>query len=203
MIRQVVLNHFKHADPVIHDVLLNTHSLELVRPSFTSQDYFTRMCRDIIGQQLSVAVAGVIADRFLQLVGETSPGAILKLEDQALRDIGFSRAKVRYVKDLAAKVESGELNLKKLADAADEDVIEQLITVKGIGRWTAEMFLIFTLGREDVFSHGDLGLRRGIEKLYKLEKDAAKNWSLIEPIVTKWVPYKSYASLALWRSLDQ
>ena len=109
----------------------------------------------------------------------------------------MSWAKVKYIKDLSAKVSSGAINLHTSKYDSDAEIILKLTQVKGIGQWTAEMFLIFTLGREDVFSHGDLGLRKAIKNLYKVETPDE-----IIAIVDKWSPYKTYGSLALWHSLD-
>ena len=109
----------------------------------------------------------------------------------------MSWAKVKYIKNLSEKVLSGTLNLRTIQYASDQEVINILTQVKGIGQWTAEMFLIFTLGRENVFSHGDLGLRKAIKNLYKVEAP-----NEIIAIVDKWSPYKTYGSLALWHSLD-
>ena len=123
----------------------------------------------------------------------------MKLSDREVREAGTSWAKVGFLKDLAEKTVSKEVPFSKLSDLDDEAVIEELIKVKGIGRWTAEMFLIFSLGRPDVFSHGDLGLRRAIEKLYKLADPSQED---IEAITIKWSPYRSWGSRALWKWYD-
>jgi DNA-3-methyladenine glycosylase II len=129
-----------------------------------------------------------------------TPRHVLKLKDQALRDVGLSWAKASYIKNLAEKVNNQEVRLEKLSKLDDEAVIAELVKVKGIGPWTAEMFLMFSLGREDVFSHGDLGLRNGLVKLYQLRKPPTIERA--NRIVNRWSPYKSYGSLALWHSLD-
>jgi DNA-3-methyladenine glycosylase II len=128
-----------------------------------------------------------------------TPEHILSVDDQSYRDAGMSWAKISYMKDLADKVQKEVVVLEELPKLDDERVIETLVQVKGIGRWTAEMFLMFSLGREDIFSHGDLGLRRGLEKLYGLDDPSRDD---VEAIVTKWSPYKSYGSVALWHSLE-
>ncbi len=176
--------------------------MRVEKPVLTkSQDYFLSLCREIVSQQLSGKSAHAIFTRFLKLFPKQKQNAqkILKFTDQKLRDVGMSWAKVKYLKDLAQKVVNKEINLKKLDGLGDLQVIEELTKVKGIGPWTAEMFLIFSLAREDVFSFGDLGLKKAIMKLYKHEKPTQKQ---LERIVNKWKPYRSYAAILLWRSLD-
>lgn len=177
-------------------------TLEPLKPQAVPSEYFHRLTREIVGQQLSVKVANVIYKRFETLFNNLpiSPEQIIEIDGQKLRDIGMSWGKVKYVKDLAQKAKDGELAFEKLPEMTSEEIIAELTKVKGIGKWTAEMFLIFNLGREDVFSFGDLGLRRAIEKIYTLEKDT--HFKNFESIVEKWRPYRSYASLALWHSLD-
>ena len=111
----------------------------------------------------------------------------------------MSWSKVSYAKDLAQKVLDGEVHLTKLDDMANEEVVRELTTIKGIGEWTVEMFLMFTLNREDIFSFGDLGLKKGIMKVYEIENPTKEQ---IEEIVTPWSPYKTYGSIALWESLE-
>ena len=129
-----------------------------------------------------------------------TPKAVLSVPDQALRDVGLSWAKVKYIKDLADKVTRRLVKLDHLQTLADEAVVAELVKGKGIGPWTAEMFLIFTLGRENIFSHGDLGLRNALIKLYRLRRQPTA--ARVNKIVNRWHPYKSYGSLALWHSLD-
>lgn len=214
---QQYLSYFQSTDPVIHQ-LLQQHALEPLKAEVNSDLYFAKLCREIIGQQLSIKAADTIIKRFENLFPEAklthdpgeyrqlktistliTPQAILAKEDQALRDVGLSWSKVKYVKDLAQKTLDQELHLHSLPQLTDEEVVTELTKVKGIGRWTAEMFLLFTLGREDVFSFGDLGLRRAMERHYQLTE-----WKedQVMAIVEKWKPYRSYASLVLWRSLD-
>jgi DNA-3-methyladenine glycosylase II len=154
-----------------------------------------------VGQQLSGKAARAIYAKFVGLFERNSvePKQILTLENQVLRDAGLSWAKVSYIKDLAVKVLSQELALETLAEFEDKKVIEALTTVKGVGPWTAEMFLIFTLGRENVFSYGDLGLKRGMESVYGLKDPSIEQ---MEQIVTPWSPFKSYGSIALWHALE-
>ena len=124
----------------------------------------------------------------------------MKIPDQKIRDAGLSWAKVKYLKDLADKVKNKVIHLEKLDTLSNEEVITELTKVKGIGPWTAEMFLMFTLGREDVFSHGDLGLKNAIKKLYGFKKDPTRKQ--VEKIIARWTPYKTYACRILWKSLE-
>lgn len=211
------LTHFQSVDPLIHQ-LLQHYPVEPLKAEVHTDLYFAKLCREIIGQQLSIKAADTIIKRFEALFPEASlqsdpgeyrqiktintlitPQLILAKEDQQLRDVGLSWSKVKYVKDLAQKTRDQELHLHLLPNLPDEEVITELTKVKGIGRWTAEMFLIFTLGREDIFSFGDLGLRRAMERHYQLTE-----WKedQVMSIVEKWAPYRSYASLVLWKSLD-
>lgn len=191
--------HFEQVDPRIAQIL-NSVKLSDWFEDRSRQDHFFNLAREIIYQQLSGKAAGTIFSRFETLVGGTvQPTTILQFEDQAFRDVGLSWAKARYVKDLAAKTVSGEVNLNDLDTLDDESVINELIKVKGIGRWTAEMFLLFTLRRENIFSHKDLGLRKGFARLYQLDSPSEE---LIDKVVACWSPYKSYGSIALWHYLD-
>lgn len=193
-----VIKHFKKADPILYEFIA---LIEPIAPfsQKNSDLYFEELCDSIVSQQLSGKAAATIFNRFKELFPKekVTPKAVLKLSDEKLRSVGLSGAKTKYIKDLAQKVESGELDLSKLTSLSDDEIIEELIKVKGIGRWTVEMFLIFTLGREDVFSIGDLGLRNGLKKVYG-EKTADE----IEEIIKKWAPFRSYASRILWRVLD-
>src|SRR3989338_3508433 len=189
-----VKSHFKKVDPIIYAVIEKMDLGEWFdRPK---RDYFIALCREIIGQQLSGKAADSIFARFTKLFPkkQITPDKILKLTDQQIRDVGTSWAKVRSIKDLAMQVKTKKINLEKLDRLSDEATMAELIKVKGIGPWTAEMFLIFTLKREDVFSFGDLGLNKAIKKLYGKRK--------LEPITKRWSPYKSFGCLALWHSLD-
>ncbi|KKU30795.1 MAG: HhH-GPD family protein [candidate division WWE3 bacterium GW2011_GWA1_46_21] len=170
------------------------------RKAKRGSDYFMALCREIVGQQLSGKAAGSIFKRFENLLGsKITPQNIIARKDQEMRDCGLSWAKVKYIKSLAQLVHDKVIDLEALPTLPDEDVVGELVKVKGIGPWTAEMFLIFTLNRENVFSFGDLGLKKGIEKVYSI-KDPSKD--KIAKIVNKWDPYKTYGSIALWHSLE-
>jgi DNA-3-methyladenine glycosylase II len=156
----------------------------------------------IITQQLSAKAADSISTRFREIYGRfPKPADVIETSDAKLRKAGLSYMKVSYIKDLSKKVESKEIRLAHMKNLSNEEVIVQLTQVKGIGRWTAEMFLIFSLGRLDVLPVGDLGLKKGIQRLYLLEELPEKEQ--IERIAEKWRPYRSVATWYLWRSLDK
>ncbi len=162
-------------------------------------DYFQALAGAIIGQQLSGRVADVIYDRLKKKIGgRLTPKKLLLVPEQELRDCGMSWAKVRSVRDLAQRVIAKELHIRKLNTLPDEEVMQELVAVKGIGKWTAEMFLMFTLARADIFPVDDLGIRKGFEKITgkKLEKEKLAKFS------ERWKPYRTVASWYIWRSLD-
>ncbi|HEX8076133.1 MAG TPA: DNA-3-methyladenine glycosylase [Thermoleophilaceae bacterium] len=165
-------------------------------------DPYGALLRSIVGQQLSTAAAQTIYGRVTELFrGKTpTPRQLLKADPEALRGAGLSRAKVAYMRSLAEHVLSGELELDRLNELSDEEIAAELTAVKGLGQWTADMFLIFHLRRPDVLPVGDLGVRRAAERVYELEQipTAAELAELGEP----WRPHRSLASLYLWRSLD-
>lgn len=197
-----IIKHFKASDPILHEVFIKVHKEygDKVFALKKSGDPFVDLCESIISQQLSVKASDTIFQRILKLMpgSKLNPENVLKTKDEKLRSAGLSYSKIKYLKDLSQKVKNKELDLNILHRLTNEEVIEQLTKVKGIGKWTAEMFLMFGLGREDIFSHGDLGLKNAIKKLYKLEVYEEKT---VEEIIIKWSPYKTYACRILWRSL--
>jgi len=165
----------------------------------------TYLCASIMSQQLSTKVADVIYNRFLALYGGNEPTArqILNTPSETLRGIGLSNAKVSYVKNVAQfEVESG-MDHEKLRAMENEEVILYLTQIKGVGRWTAEMLLMFALGREDVFAVDDLGIQNAMIKLYKLNREDKKKFreDLLR-ISGKWSPYRTYACKHLWEWKD-
>lgn len=204
MLSSTVIAHFKMADSLLLNILIDRDPavFSYINTELHSDKYFHKLCQAIISQQLAGKAAEAIFNRFLNLFPnqEISAELLVEMPEQALRDIGASWAKARYVKDLALKTVENSIRYDQLATLPDEEVINELTQVKGIGRWTAEMFLIFTLGREDVFSLGDLGLKNAFKKLYQIEeKDVLRK--MTETSIA-WSPYRSYASLALWSYLD-
>lgn len=163
------------------------------------------LCYSIISQQLSTKVAKVIKLRFLDLYGgkEPSPQQIVEMPFEKLRGIGMSNAKVNYVQNVARfEIEKG-LDHKKLAKMSNEEVIEYLTQIKGVGRWTTEMLLMFALCREDIFAIDDLGIQNAMIKLYKLDNaDKKKLKEDLLRLSNKWSPYRTYACMYMWRWKD-
>jgi len=202
---QKVKAHFKKVDPKIYAVLKDVNFDDWYNAYAGRRkpnDYFKSLCYTIIGQQLSGKVASTIQRRFEELFPQKKITAerVSKLSDQKLRDVGMSWSKASFLKDLADKTLKKEINYAELHEMKDEEIMKELMQVKGIGPWSAEMFLMFALGREDVFSHADLGLRNGMKRVYGLKSvpDAKK----ADKLTDKWKPYRSYGSFALWHSID-
>lgn len=173
-----------------------------VPPIIPSANLFGDLLESIVSQQLSIKAANTIFRRFLALFPEKvlpEPVEILKIDDEILRSCGLSRQKASYLKSLSTEIISENLDLRNLNNLSDEEVITSLTKVKGIGRWTAEMFLIFTLGRPDIFSLGDLGLCTAVSRLYGVERG---DLSVIKDISSVWTPHRSLASRFLWKSLE-
>ncbi|MBX4188389.1 MAG: DNA-3-methyladenine glycosylase 2 family protein [Candidatus Doudnabacteria bacterium] len=185
------------SDPVMADLVKR---LDVSRYQIRDNT-FRGLVESIISQQLSTKAARTIRKRFWEVLGTRlyKPQHILKTDIRKLRSCGLSGSKALFIKGLALAVSSKKLNLKQVHAMDNEQVIEELIKHKGVGKWTAEMFLIFSLGRLDVFSLGDWGLRSAMIKLYKLKKPSEKK---LLTIAEKWKPYRSVASFYLWASLD-
>src|SRR6476660_4839960 len=164
-------------------------------------DAYGALLRAIVGQQLSTKAARTIHGRVLDIFdGHTpSPEELLEASEKDLRAAGLSGRKVEYIRDLAAHVISGELELDRLDDLDDEEVIAEIVAVRGLGQWTAEMFLMFHLERPDVLSGGDLGIRKAIQIEYELEEMPTPTQAI--EIGERWSPHRSLASLYLWESL--
>ena len=164
-------------------------------------DPWEALARAIVGQQLSTRAAASIWNKLLAIFGGTmpTPEQFLRRRRPTLLKAGLSNAKVEYLRDLALRIKDGRLDLARLKDLSDEDVCAELVEVKGIGRWSAEMFLIFHLGRHDVISAGDLGIRRAIQLAYGM--DDLPGPEDIDRIAEPWRPHRTLAGLYLWRSL--
>jgi DNA-3-methyladenine glycosylase II len=164
-------------------------------------DAYGALLRAIVGQQLSTKAAATIHGRVLDLFGGRTPAPeeLLETDVAALRGCGLSGRKVTYVQDLARHVISGELELDRLDQLSDEEVIAEIVAVRGLGRWTAEMFLIFHLERPDVFSGGDLGLRKAIQLSRGMDEMPSPAEAI--EIAERWSPNRSLASIYLWESL--
>lgn len=163
-------------------------------------DYFQGLIGEIIGQQLSGRVANVIESRLKSKIkGTLTPEKLLKLDENELRSCGMAWSKVRAIKDLATKTKSGELRVKSLDKLVDEEVRKELVAVKGIGPWTADMFLMFKLGRPDIFPVEDLGIKNGFIKVTGKKWDKVSSAKFAQK---NWPPYRTIASWYLWRSLE-
>jgi DNA-3-methyladenine glycosylase II len=190
--------HLRRSDPVMRSIVKAIGPCGL-KPG-SRGDNFTTICRAIVGQQLSAKAAETIWQRLIALHPngrKLRPEDVLSATDKQLRSAGLSNAKVLYVKDLAARTASGELKLNRISRFDDDAIVDQLVAVKGVGRWTAEMFLIFKLGRPDVWPTGDLGIRNAVKRAYNLEPTKQNMQTVAEP----WRPWRSVASWYLWRSL--
>jgi DNA-3-methyladenine glycosylase II len=189
--------HLRKADPVIRAIIerVGACRMEFGPPEFHS------LAEAIVYQQLNGKAAVTIFKRFAALAGEPlTPAGILKLTDEQMRSVGLSKQKSAYLKDLAAKTNEGLLDFSKLPELPDEEVIKHLTQVKGIGVWTAQMFLMFTLKRENVLPTGDYGVQAAIKKHYRKRKLPKPH--VMEKIAKCWEPYRSVACWYLWRSLD-
>lgn len=163
------------------------------------------LINSILGQQLSVQVARVMKKRFIELVGKKSPSAqdVLKIPVEKIRAIGISQKKSEYIHAVAEFIVSHKVTKQKLARMSDEEIIELLTEIKGVGRWTVEMILIFSLKREDVFAVDDLGIQQGMIKLFKLQDLPKKELLLkMKKLSERWSPYRSFICLHMWRWKD-
>jgi DNA-3-methyladenine glycosylase II len=194
--------HLRSADPVLRSLMDESGPIDPKQDRRRSRpDAYEAIARAIVGQQLSTKAAASIWDKLQTAFGgrTPAPAELLAADESALRGAGLSRAKVGFLRDLAIRITDGELDLGRLSELADEDVVAALIEVHGVGRWTAEMFLIFHLGRPDVLSTGDLGIRRAVERAYGLGDLPAP--AELERIAEPWRPHRTLACLYLWRSL--
>jgi DNA-3-methyladenine glycosylase II len=191
--------HLCRVDPVLAKIIRRVGPCTL----HPRRDYFVVLCKAIFTQQISTAVAAILFARFCQLFPSKRPTPNLVLEairngnGEVLKKCGLSRQKAAYIEDLAQHFADGRIPTKKLGRMCDEDVIEALVEVNGIGRWTAEMFLIFTLNRPDVLPVDDLGLREGVRDVYGMpERPGAK---ALTEFGERWRPYRSVATWYIWR----
>ena len=187
-------------DPILAPVIRKHHERTLI--DSPPVDPFSALVRTIVGQQLSTKAAATIHRRLLDLIpgGVATPQALAAIPDDQLRKVGLSRQKSAYIRDLSVKAANGDLPLDHLPSMTDDEVIEALTRVKGLGRWSAEMFLMFRLRRPDVLPVDDLGIVNAIHRLYKLRK--RPNANRIRRIGEAWRPYRTVACWYLWRSLE-
>ncbi len=191
------INHLKQADPVLAAIIEQVGPYRMVygEPTFES------IAETILYQQLNGRAAETIMNRFTALAGDPlTPKGIMALTDTQMREVGLSRQKTGYLRDLSEKTNSGLLNFSQLHDQPDEDVIKHLTQVKGIGVWTAHMFLMFSLRRPDILPTGDYGIQMAMKKFYRKRKPPKP--AVMEKIARPWSPYRSIACWYLWRGLD-
>ena len=167
---------------------------------FSKSDPFYTLARSIVGQQISVVAAQAVWDRYEKKIKRVSPKNTLNMHFMTLKACGLSRQKISYLKSLSINLIEKKINPDKWDDYSDDQIIEELIKIKGIGRWTAEMFLIFNLCRPDVFPADDLGLIKGICNCYNINYPITKEHAI--RLSHKWKPYRSVATWYFWRSLD-
>jgi len=184
------------SDPVLGALIVRYKGLTLS----SRGDAFQTLARSIIGQQISVKAAQSVWLRFATAVGEIQPKNVLQLSVEQLRACGLSGQKVNYLRDLSARFAEGAIDTGRWHEMDDEDLIDELTEVKGIGRWTAEMFLIFYLTRPDVFPLADIGLQRAMELHYNKGRKLSDR--RIASLGRLWSPWRSVATWYLWRSLD-
>jgi DNA-3-methyladenine glycosylase II len=194
------INHFK-GDPILHTIVASQPSCKLQ----IKKDLFSYLCASIIGQQLSTKVAEIIRQRFFALFEESNnlPFQILQKEIVELRSVGLSNSKVQYIKNIASFYLENKSQWDELPKKTDEEIILFLTQIKGVGKWTVEMLLMFAMGRDDVFPDDDLGIQQAMIRLYKI--DAANKRGLKEEmnrIAASWSPFRTYACLHLWKWKD-
>ncbi len=193
------ITHLKKSDEILSRIIEKAGDCTLT-PHY---DYFGELVTSIAGQQLSVKAAESILKKMKAVCGEKFiPEKLITFTHEELRAFGLSNSKARYVKDLSAKVLSGELRLKNIAELPDDEVIKELTRVKGIGVWTSHMFLIFTLGRPDVLPFGDLGIKRAIAINYGFETYPREDQIKELSVRYGWSPHNTIASWYLWKSLE-
>jgi DNA-3-methyladenine glycosylase II len=188
--------HLARRDPVLKKLIKAYPNMAIA----SRGDEFQTLARAIVGQQISVKAAASIWGRFAECSGAVTPAKVAALEPEAMRACGLSGAKVTYIHDLAAHFASGSIQPRRWPKMDDEAIIEDLVRVKGIGRWSAEMFLMFHLMRPDLLPVDDLGLRRAMERQFNRGKPMAKD--KMRRLGERWAPYRSVATWYLWRSLE-
>jgi 3-methyladenine DNA glycosylase/8-oxoguanine DNA glycosylase len=191
------VSHLRKADPVLASIIerVGACRMEFGEPTFHA------LAESILYQQLNGRAAATIMDRFTALAGDPlTPKGILKLSDAQMRGVGLSRQKTSYLRDLSEKTQAGLLQFDRLSGMTEKEVIEHLTQVKGVGVWTAHMFLMFTLRHPDILPTGDYGVQAAMKKHYKKRKWPKPD--VMMKIAKTWAPYRSIACWYLWRSLD-
>lgn len=195
------LEHFREVDPRLHSVA-DEERLRSRLDLVAGFDPFTRLCRIVVSQMLSTAaVASIWAKLEAGLGSPLTPKSVASVGEEVFRGAGVFRTKSAALREIAGQVEGGTLDLNGLRDASDDEVRRALTAIRGVGPWTAEMFLIFVLGREDVFSARDVALRNAIRNLYELEE--RPGLAEADAISERWAPFRTYACLVLWQTFEQ
>ena len=196
--RKKILLHFDEHDTVMAQVIRRSGPIKLKR----NRNYYAVLCKAILAQQISVAAADAITTRFCELFssGSPTPQEVIKLSKVKLRGVGLSRQKVSYLKDLSVHFHEKMISPQRLNYMCNEEVIQQLTSVHGVGRWTAEMFLIFSLNRPDVLPLGDLGLQLALKKIYRMRK--LPTVKRMRTLGRKWNPLETVATWYAWRIQD-
>lgn len=192
------VRHLRLADPVLAEVIRRVGPCRFEPRN--SGTHFEALARAIVYQQLSGSAAGTIHARVAEALGGITPEAVLGTPDAPLRAAGLSRQKIAYLRDLSGRVHGGELDLRRIHELPDDDVIAAVCAVKGIGRWTAHMFLMFRLGRLDVLPELDLGVRKAVQREYRMRK--LPSTERLTKLGSRWAPYRTIAAWYLWRSLE-
>jgi DNA-3-methyladenine glycosylase II len=201
--KRKIQNHFAKVDPKLYAAIdddIRLFSVNTKRK--TPTELFQSLCKSIIGQQLSGKAAQSIHERFVKLFPRkyVSPKRLLQFSEHELRAVGMSYGKARALRDHAERVVRKNIVYKDIDKKTNEEVKDMLLQIKGVGPWTVEMFLIFSLAREDIFSPKDLGLQKGIQKIYTLKEKPTEEEA--KDIAKKWSPYRTYASIILWHTVD-
>ncbi|MFI5260335.1 MAG: DNA-3-methyladenine glycosylase family protein [Candidatus Paceibacteria bacterium] len=201
--KAAALKHFKRIDPHFHAATLPQHAAlpDDLPHKRTQKELFESLVSIVVSQQLGTKAADSIFARVKEISGGPLTSlSIMKIKPEKLREAGLSAAKAKTIRSIAEAVENGSLDLLALKKIPEAEAAEKLMSIWGLGPWSVEMFLMFAIGREDVFSAGDLGLIRSIEAIYGLPKGASREKLL--SISDAWAPYRTFASLLLWRTRD-
>ncbi len=190
------IKELKQTDSILKTIIDDKSQLDIK----IKTDPFITLARAIVGQQISVKAAETIWRRLVELEPKLNPSSIVKLSENKLKKVGLSARKVGYLKDLGTKFAANKFDVKTWSRLDDTEITQQLVTVKGIGEWTAEMFLIFYMGRPDVFPLADIGLQRAMSVHYKNNQPITKQEMIT--IAKKWMPWRTVATWYLWRSID-
>jgi len=202
-VRKKILDHFESVDPKLFKKIdTNIKGFSLDTKKKAPREYFISLCKSIVGQQLSGKAANSIYLRFEDMFPQkkVTPEKLSGFTEHQLRNVGMSYAKARALLDYSNKYLKKEVHFRNIDKRKNEEIQEMLLQIKGVGPWTTEMFLMFSLGRENIFSPKDLGLQKGVQKIYNLK--SRPDEKKMEAFSEKWSPYRTYASIILWNAVD-